>query len=94
MPYKTALGHVYDSGNFKQNLSQCVKNSKYLTFDNRKKQSTRENKIGGIGVSTYIEACGGGGPEYASLKVGRNGNIEVKIRPNLMGKVMLPPMVK
>ena len=27
----------------------------------------------------YIEACGGGGPEYASVTVGKNGNITVKI---------------
>ncbi|GIS17486.1 MAG: hypothetical protein CM15mP118_3650 [Alphaproteobacteria bacterium] len=23
MPYKTALGHTYDSGNFKKNLAEC-----------------------------------------------------------------------
>ena len=33
----------------------------------------------GIGVSTYIEACGGGGPEFAKVIIGKNGNITVKI---------------
>ena len=30
-------------------------------------------------MSTYTGACGGGGPEYASLTIGGNGNIQVKI---------------
>ena len=33
MPYKTALGHTYDSGNFKKNLSDCVKISDYKSFE-------------------------------------------------------------
>ena len=79
MPYKTALGHTYDSGNFKKNLSDCLEMSDYENFNERKKISVANNKYRGIGVSTYIEACGGGGPEYSSIKIGGNGNIEVKI---------------
>ena len=79
MPYKTALGHTYDSGNFKKNLSDCVKISDYKSFQSRKNISLKNNKYRGIGISTYIEACGGGGPEYSSIKIGGNGNIEVKI---------------
>ena len=79
MPYQTALGHIYDSGDFKKNLADCVEISKYKSFKDRKKESLDNNKLRGIGISTYIEACGGGGPEYCTLKVGGNGGIEVKI---------------
>ena len=79
MPYKTALGHTYDSGDFKKNLFDCVENSDYKSFESRKEESLKNNNYRGIGISTYIEACGGGGPEYCSLKIGGNGNIEVKI---------------
>ena len=79
MPYKTALGHTYDSGDFKKNLFECVENSDYKSFETRKEESLKNNKYRGIGISTYIEACGGGGPEYCSLKIGGNGNVEVKI---------------
>ena len=79
MPYKTALGHTYDSGNFKKNLLSCVEISQYNSFQDRKSISLKNNKYRGIGISTYIEACGGGGPEYSSIKIGGNGNIEVKI---------------
>ncbi len=79
MPYKTPLGHTYDSGNFKKNLSDCLALSDYNSFDRRKSLSLKNNKYRGIGISTYIEACGGGGPEYCYLKIGGNGNVEVKI---------------
>ena len=79
MPYKTPLGHTYDSGNFKKNLSKCLEISDYKSFQIRKNISLKNNKYRGIGISTYIEACGGGGPEYSSIKIGGNGNIEVKI---------------
>lgn len=79
MPYETTLGHTYDSGDFKKNLLTCLKMSNYNSFENRKKDSNKKDKIRGIGISTYIEACGGGGPEFTYLKVGKNGNIEVKI---------------
>ena len=79
MPYKTPLGHTYDSGNFKKNLSDCLALSDYNSFDKRKSLSLKNNKYRGIGISTYIEACGGGGPEYCYLKIGGNGNVEVKI---------------
>ncbi|MDA9708497.1 xanthine dehydrogenase family protein molybdopterin-binding subunit [Alphaproteobacteria bacterium] len=79
MPYKTALGHTYDSGDFEKNLFECLENSDYKSFETRKEESLKKNKYRGIGISTYIEACGGGGPEYCSLKIGGNGNVEVKI---------------
>ena len=79
MPYKTALGHTYDSGDFKKNLSDCLTLSDYKSFEKRKNISLKNNKYRGIGISTYIEACGGGGPEYCYLKIGGNGNVEVKI---------------
>ena len=37
MPYKTALGHTYDSGNFKKNLSELCKISDYKSFSKKEK---------------------------------------------------------
>ena len=79
MPYKTAFGHVYDSGNFKKNMKDALILSDYDNFDKRKEESQKKGFFRGIGISTYIEACGGGGPEYAEVLVGENGNISVKI---------------
>ena len=36
-------------------------------------------KLIGIGLATYVEACGGGGPEWATVRVARSGDITVTI---------------
>ena len=79
MPYKTAFGRVYDSGDFKKNLKDALNLSDYENFSERKKGSLVRGYLRGIGISTYIEACGGGGPEYAEISVGKNGNVSIKI---------------
>ena len=79
MPYTTALGHTYDSGDFKNNLKQALNYADYFNFEKRKQLSKQNNKYRGIGISTYIEACGGGGPEFSSISIGKNGNIIAKI---------------
>ena len=79
MPYKTALGHTYDSGDFLKNLKDATNIAEFKTFNQRKVISDKKGYLRGIGISTYIEACGGGGPEFATVNVGKNGNITVKI---------------
>ena len=56
-----------------------VPNQTFIILNNLHQISLKNNKYRGIGISTYIEACGGGGPEYCYLKIGGNGNVEVKI---------------
>ncbi len=79
MPYKTALGHTYDSGDFKKNLIDATRLADIDKFEERKKNSLKRGFLRGLGISTYIEACGGGGPEFATIGIGKNGNVTVKI---------------
>ena len=79
MPYKTALGHTYDSGDFKKNLEDAAVLSLYKDFENRKLESNTRKCLRGIGISTYIEACGGGGPETAEISVDSLGQVNIKI---------------
>ena len=79
MPYKTALNHTYDSGDFLGNMELAVKDSDWEGFKDRAKISKKNNKIRGIGLSTYIEACSGGGPEEATIILEKNGSITLHI---------------
>jgi len=79
MPYKTALNHTYDSGDFIGNMELAVKDSDWKNFNSRKEQSLKNNKLRGIGLSTYIEACSGGGPEEATIILEKDGTITVHI---------------
>jgi len=57
-PYQTPVALQYDSGNYDQSLDRALELSDYAGFAARKEESARAGKLRGIGISTYIEACG------------------------------------
>ena len=79
MPYKTALNHTYDSGDFISTMELAVEDSDWKDFKERAASSLNNNKLRGIGLSTYIEACSGGGPEEATIILEKDGNITLHI---------------
>ena len=79
MPFKTALNHTFDSGNFTSNMEIAAKNANWDSFKDRREESLQNGKLRGIGLSTYIESCAGGGPEEATIILENNGDITVHI---------------
>jgi aerobic carbon-monoxide dehydrogenase large subunit len=59
MPFKSTLGHTYDSGDFASTLALAMKAADWSAFPARKAQSAARGKLRGIGLSYYIEVCGG-----------------------------------
>jgi len=58
MPYQTPVAVQYDSGNFHKNLDDAMALIDYAGLDARKVEAKARGKMVGLGVSTYIEACG------------------------------------
>jgi len=58
MPYTTALGKTYDSGDFIRNMDDALELAGWSDFEARRGQARGRNRLRGIGLSTYIEACG------------------------------------
>ncbi len=58
MPYKTAVGTVFDSGNFAPILQDALAVSDYRDFAKRRKAALRAGKLRGIGVSFFLEHAG------------------------------------
>jgi carbon-monoxide dehydrogenase large subunit len=67
MPYKTAVGTTYDSGDFAPILDKALALSHYAEFKKRRRESFRAKKLRGIGVSCFLEHAGGVPTESASL---------------------------
>ncbi|HEX5327373.1 MAG TPA: xanthine dehydrogenase family protein molybdopterin-binding subunit [Acetobacteraceae bacterium] len=57
-PYQTPVALQYDSGDYQATLDAALKNADYAGFEARRQAAARRGKLRGIGVSTYIEACG------------------------------------
>ena len=62
-PYETAFGDFYDSGDYEAALQKAVEMADYEGFRERQEAAREEGRYLGIGVSSYIEVCGGN-PEW------------------------------
>jgi carbon-monoxide dehydrogenase large subunit len=57
-PYQTPVALQYDSGNYPATLDACLAAADYAGFEARRTAAAAKGKLRGIGVSTYLEACG------------------------------------
>jgi carbon-monoxide dehydrogenase large subunit len=57
-PYQTPVALQYDSGDYHSTLEMALKTSDWAGFEARRAEAAKRGKRRGIGISTYIEACG------------------------------------
>ncbi len=57
-PHQTPVIMCYDAGDFGVSLDAALKASDYANFEKRRKKSEKKGMMRGIGMSSYIEACG------------------------------------
>ncbi len=77
MPFTTAFGDVYDSGEFDAVMQQALANAQADSFESRRAESLGKGKLRGFGVACYIERCGGGAPETSIVRINPEGNVSV-----------------
>jgi len=57
-PYQTPVALQYDSGDYGATLELALKAADYQGFEVRRRDAVARGKLRGIGIATYIEACG------------------------------------
>ncbi|MBT3929922.1 MAG: xanthine dehydrogenase family protein [Rhodospirillaceae bacterium] len=57
-PYQTPVALQYDCGDSPATFESALKASDYAGFEKRRTDAEKSGKLRGIGISTYIEACG------------------------------------
>lgn len=67
MPYKSAVGNTYDSGDFAGILDKALELSSYAEFNKRRREASKRKKFRGIGISCMLEHSGSLPTETASL---------------------------
>jgi carbon-monoxide dehydrogenase large subunit len=77
IPYKTALGDTYDSGNFEAVMRKGMEKSDWNGFAARRAQSAAKGKWRGIGMATYVEKCSGGNPETVKAQFNEDSTITI-----------------
>ena len=74
MPYATATAKTYDSGNFAAHMARAQEIADWHGFAKRGAGAKKHKMLRGIGLATYIEACGNNGPDPATIKLESDGS--------------------
>lgn len=87
-PYATPVALEYDTGDYDTSVDQAIELADYEGFESRRAESAARGKRRGIGVATYIEACGIAPSNVAGALGARAGLYEAgTVRVNPTGSV-------
>jgi len=86
MPYTTAFGSTYDSGDFPAVLERALARADYAGFAARKKAAKKQGKLRGIGLGCYLEIAGAWPEESARISFGDGGLVDVSIGSGASGQ--------
>jgi carbon-monoxide dehydrogenase large subunit len=79
-PFQTGLGRTYDSGDYERTMDVALAKIGYEAFRDRQTRLREEGHYIGIGVSSYVEACGTGPgiDEFGAVEVDPSGTVIVR----------------
>jgi carbon-monoxide dehydrogenase large subunit len=86
MPYTTATGKIYDSGDFAAHLKRAMEVGEWKDFGKRAKAAKKQGLVRGIGLASYVEVCGTMGEETAQVLLDPNGDVSVLIGTQSSGQ--------
>jgi len=86
MPYRTATGKVYDSGDFAAHLKRAMEIGAWKDFPKRARAAKKQGLVRGIGLASYVEVCGTMGEETARVQLDPNGDVSVLIGTQSSGQ--------
>jgi carbon-monoxide dehydrogenase large subunit len=79
MPYRNAVGMVYDSGRYQENMAWAMEVADWKGFTARRREARRLGKLLGLGLANYVESSIGAPREQARIKVQPEGRVDVII---------------
>jgi len=86
IPCKTAVGNVYDSGDFPGLVDKALALADYANFSKRKRESAKRKKLRGIGVSCMLEHAGAMPTETASIGFPGDGKMVLGLNVQSTGQ--------
>ena len=86
LPYRTASGLLYDSGDFAGNMKRMIALADWKGFSARKRESKKRGKLRGIGISNYLETPVGIPHERVEVTVLGTGKVELAVGTQSTGQ--------
>jgi carbon-monoxide dehydrogenase large subunit len=79
MPYRNAVGMLYDSGRYAENMAWAIEVADWKGFPTRRREARRRGKLLGLGLANYVESSIGAPREQARITVRPEGHVDVII---------------
>ncbi|EAR51898.1 possible carbon-monoxide dehydrogenase large subunit [Oceanicola granulosus HTCC2516] len=79
MPYRTAMGSIYDSGEYEANMDRAMALFEWDAIPARHADAEARGKRLGVGLANYVESSIGTPKERAEITVAPGGQVEVVI---------------
>jgi carbon-monoxide dehydrogenase large subunit len=79
MPYRNAVGMVYDSGRYQESMAWAMDVADWEGFAARRREARRRGKLLGLGLANYVESSIGAPHEQARIRVQPEGRVDVII---------------
>jgi len=86
IPYTTAFGNVYDSGDFPAVFERALVAADYAGFAARKKAAKKNGKVRGIGIGCYLEIAGAIPEEPARIAFPGGETVNVHVGAGASGQ--------
>jgi carbon-monoxide dehydrogenase large subunit len=79
MPYRNAVGMLYDSGRYEENMVRAMEIADWKGAAQRRRDARRRGKLLGLGLANYVESSIGAPLEQARITVRPEGRVDVVI---------------
>ncbi|MEA2937446.1 MAG: aerobic carbon-monoxide dehydrogenase large subunit [Alphaproteobacteria bacterium] len=79
MPYRNAVGMLYDSGRYEENMARAMEIADWKGAAQRRRDARRRGKLLGLGLANYVESSIGAPLEQARITVRPEGRVDVVI---------------
>jgi aerobic carbon-monoxide dehydrogenase large subunit len=79
MPFRTAVGEIYDSGDFPRVLDAALAAADWAGFPARREAARARGRLRGIGLGYYVESTMGNPQERAAVRFPEGGGVEIYV---------------
>ena len=77
IPFNSAAGMVYDSGDFPGLFDFAMESADVAGFKQRKRESKKAGKLRGLGVGCYVETTAAGTTEMGGIRFNGDGTVTI-----------------
>jgi carbon-monoxide dehydrogenase large subunit len=86
MPFTTAVGATYDSGDFERVMAAALRHADWAGFPARRAEARERGKRRGIGLGLYVERAGGVFANPAELRIETDGSATLLVGTQSSGQ--------